>query len=330
MARKSWKSVIDKPATGPGKGREALNAQGSRANPQEALGLEDIAKSLGDTRLPKLLAERRALEQQMKKLIGGDEGTPQVDPRFPVKSFAERQDEIREWEAKRKQSQAVHPQVKEHARFSDLAQSPVETGLSASGLTQSLRNRAPASALHNLNDVTRLSGVQDRLRNDHKIVKAAKNVVSDLRGQVDKYDSDMKDVDRQLAENGVSKADRDDVQSVMKSQVSDKARSALGQADKFLNAPRRVADKIESGWSRRKRKIDGATDEVGRYARERARRLSVGLGGSGDLDKLSAENRLKAMKRRRDARREEKKDQDRRDRAAQRRKERDKSNKAYS
>ena len=321
MVRRSWQSIISDPNAQESAGKKAPQVK----RPQS---LEEAAEQSGDTRLSALLRARRQLESHMADLTGqGQE--PREDPRFPVLSFAERQAQQRQWEAQRQDHRnsesEFYRSLRDRTTHSVMGfrQTPLEQRLTGSDISRRLKDSEPATALHRINDSTRLEQVQNMLRQDTEPVKTVKRGLNSIRRPVEQYSADLKRLDNELENRDVSADDRAEIQELLKSKEVARVSSALDRADNLLDAPKRAADKIESSWLNRRRQIDGPMDRIGQYADRSRRRLSTSEGGSGDLFERNARARIRALRRRREQKRQEEADQARRDRALEKRREKE-------
>jgi hypothetical protein len=136
--------------------------------------------------------------------------------------------------------------------------------------------------------------------------------------QLADQDRQLDEMDRKLAAEGVSEAERQEIRRAVKSEAIDKVSGVLTRANKAIEAPKKAVAKIDQFWQRREQQISGPMDRFSGYAAERERRLSTETGGSGDLFERMQSNRLNALRRRQESRMQERRDERRRERAQER------------
>jgi len=336
MRRRSWKD-LDRPAV-PAPPASPAAAPGVLP-PQDAGDLARAAALAPDSRLNVLLAERRALEDRLRNLTGlpGQQGSgdPHRDARFQVPRFAERQAQVRAWEAQR-QARAGQATRDAQARWGSRIGAPPggdpgadppapplpdpATGLGATGLGRGLADRSaafrdpPRRAHDRLLDRPRAAAAQ---------VDAIGRPLRDIGDQLSDQTRQLDGMDRKLAAEGISQTERDDIRRAVGGDQIKKMSGIIDCANAALDAPRKAVDRVDRAWQARTREITGPMDQVSRYAATRDRRLSTDTGGSGDLFERMQANRLSALRRRQAAQRQERADERRRarahDRAAERR-----------
>ncbi|HSF94899.1 MAG TPA: hypothetical protein VLA52_07715 [Thermohalobaculum sp.] len=289
-----------------------------------------------DARLGELLRQRRALEARIAGLAGlpGAPGDDAQTARYPVMSFAERRREQAEWAARRNALRAQQDEIR--GRTGDaaggsqpapepggLAPTPLEARLGA-GLpirTDLSSGRTHLGAARDwISDRTSglrsgIGAARRRVQEAITPVNRVADVGNDLQRQTDDAGRQLRDLDRRLAEEGVSEADRAEIRDSIGGEQISKVSGPLARANSALNAPRRAVERVDEGWQRRERAVTGAMDRFGSYAEMRDRRLSPETGGSGDLFERMRANRMAALERRREQQRAEERDQARRDRA---------------
>lgn len=335
MRRRSWKD-LDRPATpAPPVGPRAL------AGTPQAPGSGDLAHAAAlapDSRLNSLLAERRALEDRLRNLTGlpGQQGSgdPHRDARFQVPSFAERQAQIRAWEAQRQASTGQAARDAQGRWGSRMGGPPADgtgvglpdpalpgpaSGLGATGLGTGFADRTAAlrDGIAGRSRRTRES-LLERPRAAAARVDAIGRPLRNIGDQLSDQSRQLDEMDRKLAAEGVSQAERDEIRRAVKGDEIDKVSGVIDRANAALGAPKRAVDRVDRAWKARERQITGPMDQVSGYAATRDRRLSTDTGGSGDLfDRMQA-NRLSALRRRQAAQMQDRRDERRRERARER------------
>lgn len=271
-----------------------------------------------DTELGRLLEKRNALEARLRQVTGEESSDEAMRQRFPVASFAERRAQEQAWAAQRAASLARGGADPVERR---LGPSPLEGRMDAglagrSGLMDGIGNRF-SSALGGAR--TALGRGNQALRPFSDTLGSAQRSVSDARTQ-------LRDLDRQLADEGVSDAERREIRKALHGDKLDKAGAALDRANAAMDRPKRAAEQIESGWLGRQQKIHGAMDRHSGYADRREQRMSLERGGSGDLFERMQANRERALERRREAMLQDQRDEQRRQRARDKQRERQREN----
>jgi hypothetical protein len=291
-----------------------------------------------DSRLNALLAERRALEDRLRNLTGlpGQQGSgdPHRDARFHVPSFAERQAQVRQWEAQR-QARAGQAARDAQGRWgsavgrtpsggetADPAAPPLPgpaSGLVATGLGSGFADRTA----HLRDGIAARSrraraGLLDRPRATAGQLDAVGRPLREIGGQVSDQSRQLDEMDRKLAAEGVSAAERAEIRRAVKADEIDKVSGVLDRANAALGAPKKAVDRVDRAWQARERQITGPMDQVSGYAATRDRRLSTETGGSGDLFARMQANRLSALRRRQAAQQQDRRDERRRERARER------------
>ncbi|MGS4946482.1 hypothetical protein ACVDG3_13445 [Meridianimarinicoccus sp. RP-17] len=335
MRRRSWKD-LDRPAAPAPPG-----APRAVAGTAHAPGPGDLAQAAAlapDSRLNSLLAERRALEDRLRNLTGlpGQQGSgdPHRDARFHVPSFAERQAQIRAWEAQRqaRAGQAARdaqgrwgsrigarPTSGQGADLPDPALPGPASGLGASGLGTDFADRTAAlrDRIAGRSRRTRES-LLDRPRAATAQVDAIGRPLRNIGDQLSDQTRQLDEMDRKLAAEGVSEAERDEIRRAVKGDEIKKVSGIIDRANTALSAPKKAVERIDRAWAARERQIAGPMDQVSSYAATRDRRLSTDTGGSGDLFERMQANRLSALRRRQTAQMQDRRDERRRERARER------------
>lgn len=286
--RRSWKDLTPQ---GLQNGSRPIRP-GSFAQPN---GLEDAAALLPDSPITDLLKQRQTLEAHMAGLTqGANSSDPREAIRFPVASFAQRQQQEQEWEQQRT---AAYIRARQRIRGS------VGGGRTSMVPMTPFEERSQAG-------LPERSGLG--ANRDTNGLSSLKALGQSLNSQAQNMSRQMKDLDRQLAEKDVSQADRDEIQKTMHGKEVASIGGALSKANKTLDAPKKLVGKLLGD------KLDYLTapmDSAGPYAQERERRLSSETGGSGDLfDRMKA-NRKRALERRREQHLQELRDEGRRKKA---------------
>ncbi|WP_028671785.1 hypothetical protein [Saccharospirillum impatiens] len=317
MTRRTWRDLEQdsNPTTrGPSAQGPDNIAAISQRNPSDLAAATQLAPNSG---LNQLLAQRNALEAKLRGLTGEAEQDAAISQRFPVASFAERRQQEQAWAAQRaavrqRQQQGVHPSPPGQPRGS-LPASPLEGRMDAgmagrSGLSQGADNRF---ATANRQARSGLRRIGEALTPPQSISQP----LGDVRQSVDGARDQLRDLDQQLASEGVSDRERAEIRDTLQGDRLDKTSAVLNRAQSALDAPKRAVDRVESGWLAREQQLTGAMDRFSRYADRREQRLSVDRGGSGDLFERMQANRQRALARRREQQQAEQRDQRRRERA---------------
>lgn len=318
MTRRTWRDLT--PNTDSGNS----GAAGGAAAPDPAAELHRAASMAPDGRLSRLIAEREVLENRLRGLSGGGAAEdPAIAARFPVASTAERRAEEAAWQLRRATQLANHSATEPatlanraagavddpFGTLSNLADTPL-----ARRMGQGLASFGNGASGLNMPRSRHLDQGLDALDHLGRPLRQLGSSVNNARNQ-------LRDLDRQLADKDVSERDRDEIRKTLKGDTLDKVGKKLDQANSALAAPRRAADRLEQGWNRRRAQIESPMDRLSSYAERREQRLGTDTGGSGDLFERMQANRMRALQRQQEARREEERDQRRRDRAAQNRRE---------
>ncbi len=272
----------------------------------------------GSPRLAGLLEQRELLENRLRVLTSGS-GTAvdaREDARFRVPSFAERQQQQREWESRRSGLQARALDLRRQARRS--AAPPADDSIRPSP-----RNRPDTGIGDNVNqwlarrDSQRRSlrdAARDRLTPLNEVARVGSRLNRSLSGA----SGQLRDLDRQLAAQGLDQ-ERDELRQLGTDRLA-KVSSQVDKYTKMAEAPMRAVRKIDRSWEDRQRQISGAMDRTGPYVDRSQRRLSTDTGGSGDIFERMQRNRQRALERRAEQRRQEEQDEARRQRASRLRK----------
>lgn len=330
MTRRSWRD-LDRQPSGPA--GPPLRGPGAPDGGQS--DLRRAAELAPDSRLGQLLAERETLERRLRGLAGGP-GTDGRDPafaaRFPVMTFAERQAQQRELDARRDRIRQAQDDLRRTSRnpaasarrLRGLPDTPPTerrgagtpnipaTAAGASGAALGLRNRFASRS------TAARSAILDPAR---RFIAPLDEVGRPLREVGRKFGDarrQLRDLDKRLAAEGISEAERAEIRKALHGDTLDKVGGRLDKANEVLAAPKKLVDKVETGWRERERQIAGPMDRASSYAKRRDRRLSPETGGSGDLFERMLRNRQLALQRRREQQEQEQRDQRRRDLARNR------------
>jgi len=298
-----------------------VSAPGTVTGTGGTADLAAAARLAPNSQLNQLLTRRNELESKLRGLTGESQQDPAISQRFPVASFAERRQQEQEWAVQRaaaRQRQS-DPAPMGTARGS-LPASPLEGRMDAglpgrSGLSEGPDNRF----------VTASRQARSGLRRIGEALTPPQSVsqpVRDARQSVDGARDQLRDLDQQLASEGVSEADRAELRNTLQSDRLDKTSAVLNRAQSALDAPQRAVERIESRWQAREQRLTGAMDRFSSYADRREQRLSLDSGGSGDLFARMQANRQRALERRREQQQAEQRDQQRRERALAKQRER--------
>lgn len=320
MIRRSWRDLqSDDDANGDS--TESSSSNNARDQATERVGdLQQAASMVPGGRLEELLRERQQLEQHIANISGNNRETDaRDDARFSVLSFAERQQQERDWLRRHEANNARRDNEQRTGLMSGL--SSLTSGLGSNqGLPDRSGLRSGFQGALDGRDATR-----ERFRGASRSNNEGLNALGGLRqagrniaNQANSMSNQMRGLDRQLTENDVSQEDRDEIRRLIKADKIDKVSSGMSKANKSLDAPKNLVGGIERGWQEKEKLLTGALDKIGPYAELRDRRLSSDTGGSGDLFERMKRNRQRALERRREKQIEEKRDQQRRDRAKQR------------
>lgn len=324
MTRRTWRDLDQDthrnaaaPATPPPASPAAATARG-------ASGLAEAARLAPDSQLNQLLSQRNELEAKLRGLTGGSQQDPAISQRFPVASFAERRQQEQAWAAQRAAARQRQQAGNESAPLSTprggLPTSPLEGRMDAglpgrSGLSEGPDNRFATASRQARSGLRRVGEALTPLQSVSQPVREARQSVDGARDQ-------LRDLDRQLASEGVSETDRAELRKTLQGDRLDKTSAVLNRAQSALDAPQRAVERIESGWQAREQRLTGAMDRFSSYADRREQRLSLDSGGSGDLFARMQANRQRALERRREQQQAEQRDQQRRERALAKQRER--------
>jgi len=323
MVRRSWRDLTE------AAGQAA--APGQPAQPPQPAGLDTadlhrIAAQAPGSELADLLAEREQLQLHLASLTG-QSGTDQ-SARYPVASFAERRAEAQAWSRTRDARAApdrrpdsgtgrrepADPAPEQRAS----GQLPGDRGVAGRGLGSDVlaeRGTAVRSRV--------FAPIRSGLGRYEDAVAPARNLGRQVTGFADRLD----EMDRKLAREGVSKAERDEVRRAAGGGVVDRIAGPLRRADQALERPRQLVDALESRWQSREQQLTAPMDRFGDYATSRDRVLGVDTGGSGDLFERADAARQRALDRRAEQDKEERRAERRHERAADDRAERRRADK---
>lgn len=267
-------------------------------------------------RLASLLEQRRELENRFQALTSGtgEALDPRDAARFHVPTFAERQAQQREWEAKRAELQNRATELRRQARGESAPQQQDRADAGDRGRSMD----SSVSQWLSRRDAQRRS-LRDAARDRLSPLNEVAGVGRQLQGSLSRASGQLRDLDRQLAAQGLT-SERDELRGL----GTDRLTQASSQVDKYTRmaeAPTRAVEKIDRFWENRQRDISGAMDQIGPYVDRSQRRLSTESGGSGDLFERMQRNRMRALQRRQELRREEARDEARRNRARRSRRE---------
>ena len=278
--------------------------------PRGSDDLSTAAALAPDSRLSQLMQERKELEDRLRNLTGlpGQQGTDaHRNARFHVPSFAERQAEYREWEANRMQSLRRQAAAARQARAPT---NPLRSGVAAArNPVEQLRSGLQHTSRSNLNRFI------ERPRDAANTLDEMGRPLRQIGAQLQDQNRQLDEMDRKLAAEGVSEAERQEIRKAVKGDKLDKAGKMMDKANKAISAPKKAVDKVEQGWLRREQQIAGPMDRFSNYADQSERRLSTETGGSGNLFQRMQANRMNALRRRREQKMQDHKDENRRARA---------------
>lgn len=291
----------------------STTAPAADAQPSAPAGSVVARAAQGSPRLAGLLEQRELLENRLHALTSGSGAAldAREAARFRVPSFAERQQQQREWETRRSALQTRALDLRRQARRNGASQTDSTTrpgnrkrlgaGI-GDNVTQWLARRD--SQRRSLRDAAR-----DRLTPLNEVARVGSRLnrsVSGVAGQ-------LRDLDRQLGAEGLNQ-ERDELRKLGADRLT-KASSQIDKYTKKAEAPMRAVRKIDRSWEDRQRQISGAMDRTGPYVNRSQRRLSTDTGGSGDIFARMQRNRQRALERRAEQCRQEKRDEARRQRA---------------
>lgn len=323
MTRRSWRDLDQDSNASPATPAGPLPVSAATGT-HGAADLAEAARLAPNSQLNQLLTRRHELESKLRGLTGESQQDPAISQRFPVASFAERRQQEQDWAAQRaasrqRQQQGSAPSFPGAPRGS-LPASPLEGRMDAglagrSGLSTGPDNRFATASRQARSGLRRVGEALTPLQSVSQPVRNARQSVDGARDQ-------LRDLDQQLASEGVSEADRADLRKTLQGDRLDKTSAVLNRAQSALDAPQRAVERIESGWQAREQRLTGAMDRFSSYADRREQRLSLDSGGSGDLFARMQANRQRALERRREQKQAEQRDQQRRDRALAKQRER--------
>ena len=350
MAGKSWKDLKKKKPTS----RAAAFDPGAFGKHS----LPDLSAMPGASpKLNKLMAERSELENKMKNLSagGGQDLNSRDAARFQVPSMRERLDKQRAWEEKRSAMNArtdeqraaargayQAPRPRQSAQTPQIGRALPEAGTAPrSGLDpRQVKERIGTPARSALNarpqrepDFVRRAGrAKDWLsERDQQVERARDNVrnrmnetpdlggLGGMKSKMDDFNRKLDDADSKMAAEGLD-SERDQLREMRGGNMG--GNDDLQKYSKMLDGPRKAVRKIDDAWTKKRDQISGPMDKIGAYKEMVDRRLSTRTGGSGDLFERSHKARLAALKRRREQKEQEAKDEKRRQRALESQKER--------
>ncbi|MBC6907092.1 hypothetical protein DWB84_16745 [Saccharophagus sp. K07] len=308
MPGNSWRDRVARPgSTGAGVSPQAQNA----GNPIAPTQTDVANNSLLSPQLNQLLQQRQQLENRMRSLISGGTGGDLRDAaRFQVPTFAQRQAELRQWEARRERQQQATATAPSYDIIGPAAATPA--------LRTGLRDfQQPVTDWLDARDRQRQQ-LREQARDRLAPVERAAQPLRNLSRQTQDAARQFRDLDQQLANEGLHE-EREELRKL----GADKLMAAdnyLSRANAVLNTPQQSVKKIDEFWQRRDNDIRGAMDRFGGYVERSRQRLNSETGGSGDLFERMMRSRERALNQRREQQRQEQRDQARRDRALNRKK----------
>lgn len=324
MTRRTWRDLDQDANRNAAAPAAAPPASPAATAPRDTSSLAEAALLAPDSQLNQLLSRRNELEAKLRGLTGESQQDPAISQRFPVASFAERRQQEQAWAAQRAAARQRQQQQHEPAPLGTprggLPASPLEGRMDAglpgrSGLSEGLDNRFTTANRQARSGLRRVGEALTPLQSVSQPVREARQSVEGARDQ-------LRDLDRQLASEGVSETDRAELRKTLQGDRLDKTSAVLNRAQSALDAPQRAVERIESGWQAREQRQTGAMDRFSSYADRREQRLSLDRGGSGDLFARMQANRQRALERRREQQQAEQRDQQRRERALAKQRER--------
>jgi hypothetical protein len=265
-----------------------------------------------------LLDERKVLEGRLRNLSGGSgEVLDARDAaRFRVPTFAERRAQQREWESK-------HERLRTRAAaLRNLARNRA-TALQNTGTLQQMRSAEISVSQWLARRDKQRQNLRQSARDRLSPLKDVAQVGRKLSDSLSSASGQLRDLDRQLAEQGLSQ-EREELRKSGAGRLT-KVQSKVDRYTKMAEAPMRTVDKIDDFWNKRQQQISGAMDKAGPYFERANQRLSTETGGSGNLFERLQRNRELALQRRLEKRRDEVRDEARRQRASRRKADRDKA-----
>lgn len=270
-------------------------------------------------RLSQLLEQRKELEARLHGLAsGGGPSDPREAAKFHVPTFAERQAEQREWEKRYETMKSRAAQRRGQAPVTKTPEGDGSAGQSSQEEKALPLRQAASSATEPVNqwlnrrDKQRRS-LLDSARDRLSPLNDVANVGRKLHGKLSGASNQLRDLDRQLAENGLTN-EREELKALGTDKLA-KGTALVDKYTKMAEAPKRAVDKIDQFWKTRQNEVGGAMDRAGPYVNSSRQRLSTEKGGSGDLFERMERNRMQALQRRKEQRREEERDEERRQRA---------------
>lgn len=296
MTRRSWRDLA---------GSDTPAESGTDAPRTDADALHRIVAGLPNSQLTTLLAERARLETHLATITG--QNTGETDSRrYPVTPLAERRAEIDAW-ARARDAQSPRPVARSSSDQGEAAApeagSPVTEGLSRDviGASSRLRSRV-------------FSPARSGLRRFDDVVEPVRELGRKATGMSDT----LNDLDRKLAAEGVSKAERDAIRRDLGGSTLDSVSDPIRRADDALSKPRQLAEGLENRWKQREEQLAGPLDRFGGYAASRDTVLGMDTGGSGDVFARADAARQRALDRRSERDREERRAEQLHDRHHQR------------
>ncbi|MEP4546255.1 MAG: hypothetical protein ABJ000_08750 [Saccharospirillum sp.] len=318
MTRRTWRD-LDQDSNEHSASSAGPSAPAAVTGSRGASDLAEAARLAPNSQLNQLLTRRNELESKLRGLTGNSQQDPAISQRFPVASFAERRQQEQEWAAQRaaarqrqQQQQGNGPAPLGTPR-GGLPASPLEGRMDAGLPDRSALSEGPDNRFVTASRQAR-SGLR-RIGEALTPLQSVSQPVRDARQSVDGARDQLRDLDQQLASEGVSEADRAELRKTLQGDRLDKTSAVLNRAQSALDAPQRAVERIESGWQAREQRLTGAMDRFSSYADRREQRLSLDSGGSGDLFARMQANRQRALERRRERQQAEQRDQQRRERA---------------
>jgi len=268
-------------------------------------------------RLANLLDERKALEARLRNLSTGAGAALDARDaaRFRVPTFAERRAQQREWESKHERLRRRGAALRNLARNRTIAQ----PGTSA---LQQIRSAEISISQWLARRDRQRQNLRQSARDRLSPLKDVAQVGRQLSDSLSSASGQLRDLDRQLAEQGLSQ-EREELRNLGAGRLT-KVQSKVDRYTKMAEAPMRAVDKIDDFWNKRQQQISGAMDKAGPYFERANRRLSTETGGSGNLFERMQRNRELALQLRLEKRRDEARDEARRQRARRKKAGRDK------
>lgn len=262
--------------------------------------------------LSKLLEKRQALEDNLRNLSAGENNglDSREAAKYQIPSFAQRQAQQRQWELEHEQQRINETQKRQQARAThslsrptNNTTNPFDSNSSRSSVNQWLARRD-----------TQRQALRDASRDRLSPLNDAAKVGRQLGNSLSNSSSQLRDLDKQLAEQGMDE-ERDELRQLGGGGALGKMKSTVDKFSSMAEAPMGAVNKIDNFWKKRQQDISGPMDRVGAYSDTAKRRLSTRMGGSGDLFERMERNRQAALKARQEKRNEEARDEARRKRA---------------